>query len=390
MFDPQTSDMPATVPFVLGPQPSQATARVLHVINGEHYSGAERVQDLLAAELPALGFDVGFACVKPDRFPGARKSQSAELFELPMRWAYDPQCVAKLVEIIKNENYEVVHAHTPRSLLVGSRAARRANVPLVYHVHSPTAKDSTRRVQNFLNARMESWALRRAARLIAVSPSLKQWMCEQGFAESRVAYVPNGVPPIEAAPRETPTGKWTLGMAALFRPRKGMEVLVEALAALRSQGLDVHLRAIGPFESPEYQAEIEQLVDSRGVADAITWTGFVDDIAAELAEIDLFVLPSLFGEGLPMVVLESMAAAVPVVASHVEGIPEAIRHREDGLLFEPGSVSQLALAVEELISGGNDLDYAAMSRNAQQRHAEKFSAHAMAGEVASVYREILS
>lgn len=389
MFEPQISEMPATVPFVLGPQPTQATARVLHVINGEHYSGAERVQDLLAQELPALGFDVGFACVKPDRFPEARKTQSARLDEVPMRWAIDPQCVTKLVDLIKNENYEVVHAHTPRSLLVGSQAARRANVPLVYHVHSPTARDSTRKLQNFLNAKMETWALRRAERLIAVSPSLKKLMCEQGFAEHRVVYVPNGVPPIGAAPRDTPTGAWTLGIAALFRPRKGIEVLIEALAALRSQGLNVQLRAIGPFESLEYEQEIKSLVSIRGVGDAITWTGFVDDIAAEFAEIDLFVLPSLFGEGLPMVVLESMAAAVPVVASHVEGVPEAIRHREDGLLFEPGSISQLAMAIEELVAGESELNYAAMSRNAQERHASHFSAHAMATEVAGVYREIL-
>ncbi|MCH8840390.1 MAG: glycosyltransferase family 4 protein, partial [Planctomycetes bacterium] len=86
---------------------------------------------------------------------------------------------------------------------------------------------------------------------------------------------------------------------------------------------------------------------------------------------------------------EAMAAGVPVVASHVEGVPEAIRHREDGLLCEPGSVSQLALAIEELVEGRSELDYAAMSRSAQHRHAECFSARAMAAEVAQVYREVL-
>ena len=386
-------DMPATVAFANGTQGAQArplTARVLHVINGEHYSGAERVQDLLAQELPEFGFEVGFACVKPDLFPTARKTQSASLYEVPMRWPLDPQCVIGLAELISTEHFAVVHAHTPRSLLVGSLAARRAGVPLVYHVHSPTARDSTKKMKNFLNARMESWALRKAARMIAVSPSLKKWMCDQGFSDEQVVYVPNGVPPIAAQPRERPADAWTLGMAALFRPRKGTEVLIEALAALRSQGLNVGLRAVGPFETAEYEDEIHQLVDRLGIAEAITWTGFVEDIAAELSQMDLFVLPSLFGEGLPMVVLESMAAGVPVLASHVEGIPEAIRHRQDGLLFEPGSVSQLALAVEELIGSSDQLDYAAMSQSAQLRHGQHFSARAMASEVAAVYQEILS
>ena len=387
-----STDFPATLPMVAsGAPPAKvaATARVLHVINGEHYAGAERVQDLLAQELPDFGFEVGFACVKPDRFEQARKTQTAPLHETPMHGPIDPVCVGRLVELIRMENYALVHAHTPRSLLAGSQAARRAGVPLVYHVHSPTVRDSTRRLRNFLNAKLERWSLRGAARLIAVSPSLRQFMCEQGCPPHQVVYVPNGVPTLGVSPRTRPTAGWTLGMAALFRPRKGVEILLEALAALRSRGLDVQLRAVGPFETPAYETEVMALVDRLGLAEATDWTGFVDDVPAELERIDLFVLPSLFGEGLPMVVLEAMAAGVPVVASHVEGVPAAIRHREEGLLYEPGSVSQLALAIEELVEGPSELDYAAMSRSAQQRHAECFSAQAMAAEVAQVYREVL-
>ena len=178
-------------------------------------------------------------------------------------------------------------------------------------------------------------------------------------------------------------------MAALFRPRKGLEVLLDALAALRSQGADVHLRAIGPFETSEYEHEIKQRVDRLDLEDAITWTGFVEDVPTELEQIDLFVLPSLFGEGLPMVVLEAMAAGVPVVASRVEGVPEAIRHRQDGLLVEPASVSQLSLAIEEIIEGEN-LDYHTLSKNALQHHLERFSATAMAQGVANVYQQVLN
>lgn len=383
-------DMPLIVPTVSDraePPQETATLRVLHVINGQHYSGAERVQDLLALELPSFGFEVGFACLKPERFPHARKAQNATLHEAPMRGRFDFRAVRTLQQLIERHRYQLVHAHTPRSVLLGSMAAQRAGVPLVYHVHSPTERDSTRRIQNFVNARLERWSAKRAAQLIAVSPSLQQLMVEQGFAADRVTYVPNGVPAFGAPLRQTPVGSWTLGMAALFRPRKGVEVLLQSLAALRSQGFDVSLRAVGPFESPEYEAEVKALADSLGIRDAITWTGFVKDIANQLQQIDLFVLPSLFGEGLPMVVLEAMAAGLPVVASHVEGVPEAIRHREEGLLVEPGSVSQLTTALGEMLAG--KLDYAQLSQNAQQRHAQFFSAKAMAENVAKVYREVL-
>ncbi len=366
-----------------------ATQRVLHVINGEHYSGAERVQDLLALQLPQFGFEVGFACVKPDRFPEVRQAQEATLYKTPMRGRFDLGCARRLARLIQAENYTLVHAHTPRSVLVGGLAAKWADMPLIYHVHSPTGNDSTRRLQNWVNAKLEHWSIRNAAQLIAVSPSLKQLMELQGFAPERVTYVPNGVPAIDLPSRQRPAQSWTLGIAALFRPRKGIEVLLEALAALRSRNVEVTLRAVGPFETPEYEREVMSLVDKLGIGDDIEWTGFTQDIGAELRQMNLFVLPSLFGEGLPMVVLEAMAAGLPVVASHVEGVPEAIRHREDGLLVEPSSVSQLALAIEEIVAG-DQLDYETLSNSARDRHAEKFSDQSMAGNLAEVYRKILA
>src|SRR4051812_21156823 len=65
------------------------TLRVLHVINGEHYAGAERVQDLLAARLPEFNINAHFVCVKPNRFPSSRHCQAAPLTSLPMKFRFD-------------------------------------------------------------------------------------------------------------------------------------------------------------------------------------------------------------------------------------------------------------------------------------------------------------
>jgi glycosyltransferase involved in cell wall biosynthesis len=361
--------------------------RVLHVVNGEHYSGAERVQDLLAGYLPDCGYEVSFACVKPGRFPAARLHRKARLYELPMQSRLDFNCGRKLAQLVRDEQYTIIHAHTPRSLMVGGQAARIAGVPLVYHVHSPAGRDSTRWLQNIVNVWLERRTAHRASRLIAVSPSVRRYMIEQGFLASHVVCVPNGVPRIDVPPRwKTPT-EWTLGMTALFRPRKGIEVLLEALAEVRQRGHNVRLRAIGPFESPAYESEVLGLVGRLDLAHAIDWTGFVTDVASELKKVDVLMLPSLFGEGLPMVVLEAMAAGIPVVASNVEGVPEAIRDGEEGLLVEPGRPAPLVAAIEEIVSGA--VDYTAMSRAAQQRHAEHFSAEVMAAHVAEVYDAVL-
>ncbi|BBO32009.1 glycosyltransferase [Lacipirellula parvula] len=361
--------------------------RALHVINGEHYSGAERVQDLLAGYLPECGYEVGFACVKPGRFPDARKFRDAALYSVPMRGRLDFSCGRKLAALIRDEGYALVHAHTPRSLMVASHAARLAGVPLVYHVHSPAGRDSTRWFRNMSNAWLERRLARRASRLIAVSPSVRRYMIEQGFAASEVICVPNGVPTVDVPPRSEAPAALTLGMTALFRPRKGIEVLLEALKIARRVGCNVRLRTIGPFETPGYEAEVRGLATRLGLDDAIDWTGFVTNVSAELAQVDALVLPSLFGEGLPMVVLEAMAAGLPVIASDVEGVPEAVVDRQDGLLVQPGDASSLAAAIDELASGL--IDYPALSRNAQARHAEYFSAEAMAANVARVYDQVL-
>jgi len=380
--------VPAVAPPTIAP-PAVRTARVLHLINGEHYSGAERVQDLLARELPQFGYDVGFACVKPMRFPTARETTTAPLFELPMRGRFDLRVVKKIVRLIQDGNYELLHAHTPRTALVGRLAAQRSGLPLVYHVHSPAGHDSTRVLTNAFNALVEWHSLRGAERLIAVSPSLARYMIARGFPADRVVCVPNGVPAVPTAfDRSAPTGTWTLGAIALFRPRKGVEVLLEALAALRSWGVDVRLRAVGGFETFAYETAILGLADRLGLRKSIDWVGFTRDVNAELAKIDLFVLSSLFGEGLPMVVLEAMAAGLPVVATRVEGVLEAVSHRETGLLVDPDSVSQLASAIRQFTSG--EVDYSTMSRNGRERHAARFSDVAMARNVANVYRDVLA
>jgi len=150
----------------------------------------------------------------------------------------------------------------------------------------------------------------------------------------------------------------------------------------------VRLRAVGGFETLAYRHEIDALVDQLGLADAVDWTGFTRDVNDELALMDLFVLPSLFGEGLPMVILEAMAAGVPVVATRVGGAPEAIRDGLDGLLAAPGDADDLARLIERVVSG--KASWSAMRQSAHERQAKRFSDCSMAEGLAAVYRRVLA
>ncbi len=362
--------------------------RVLHVINGEHYSGAERVQDLLALGLPEFGFEVGFACLKPGRFAQMRVAEQAPVFDLPMGSRFDLRPARRMAELIRQEGYALVHTHTPRAALVGRLAAALAGVPLVHHVHSPTASDSTRGRRDRFNAWIERRSVKGASGVIAVSRSLAGYALDQGIAESRVTVVPNGVPtrgPLSE--RSAPSDTWTLGTVALFRPRKGLEILLQSLALLRSAGANVRLRAIGDFETDDYRRAIDGVVEQLSLGGAIDWVGFTRDVPAELSKIDLFVLPSLFGEGLPMVILEAMAAGVPVVATRVEGVPEALRDGIEGLVADPADAADLARAINRVMRG--EVDWSQLRRAAHRRQIEMFSDRSMARGVAEVYRRVL-
>lgn len=361
---------------------------VLHVINGEHYSGAERVQDLLGHRLPEFGFDATFACVKPGIFTEKRKHTSSKVFETPMKHRFDFSVANKIANLIKQHDIRIVHAHTPRSAMVAAMAAKKTGVPFVYHVHSPVSRDSTRWLVNRFNQWIEAWALRRATKIVTVSDSLKNYMVELGFDEKKVTAIPNGVTVNDSVKTKNSQQQFSIGTVALFRPRKGTEVLIEALAILRGSGVEAKLLAVGPFETEAYGADLLALAQRLGVEDQITWTGFCDQVEPHFANMDLFVLPSLFGEGLPMVVLEAMANRTPVVASDVEGIPQALRDGVDGLIVPAGNAKELANQIG-LLAHDSELR-SQLGESAFERQREMFSDVSMAKKLSAVYEELLN
>ena len=293
-------------------------------------------------------------------------------------------------DLVRKYGYDLLHAHTPRTAMITSLASSLTGVPWIYHVHSPAARDSTNFLSNHLNAWIEKRSLRQCDHRITVSESLRLECIANGTAEDDVTVVHNGVPAIRPTRTTFPTpgGRWTIGMVALMRPRKGLEVVLDALAKLQNEGHDVALSCIGPFETTDYEQEIEQRIDQLGVRQRVERVGFTDDVPKALSQLDAMVLPSLFGEGLPMVVLESMAAALPVIATRVEGTPEAITHGVEGLLAEPRDSDSFAEAITGLVTG--QYDWTTMAEAAYERHGRCFSDFAMAEGTATVYRNLLA
>lgn len=366
---------------------SQPTS-VLHIVNGEFYAGAERVQDLLALRLPEFGYQVIFSCLKNGLFCEKRKAKEATLHRFTMRSKLDLWIAFGIARLARQNGCCLIHTHTARGALVGQLVARLSGLPMVHHVHSPTMVDTETAWRNIRNSMAERLSLAHAARLISVSQQLQTYLHVRGFEIDRTRTVWNGVPMREMMRRPYRAGEpLVIGTVALFRPRKGIETLLQAMARLVQSGQDIHLHAVGPFERAPYRDSVLHLAGELGISDRIRWTGFTEDPAEEYRHMHVFVLPSLFGEGLPMAVLEAMSAGLPIVCTRVEGISEVIRDGRDGLLVHPGNIDDLADALRGLVTG--EIDGARLGDSGWLRQREVFSDVAMAKGVAAVYREVI-
>jgi len=362
---------------------------VLHLINGEHFSGAERVQQLLGKRLPSCGVATDFACLKPGKFVELCDLPPDSVFSVHMRKRFDLGVVERICNLVRASQYDLLHAHTPRSAMIAARVSQKLGTPWVYHVHSPTARDSSRLWINRINDWVERWSLRNCSKIITVSRSLRRELIKRGIARQRIVCIPNGVPAITPIDLSAKIGSevWNLGMIALFRPRKGLEVLLDAIRRLPTNAPSIHFRIIGGFENEEYRNAMLQLVEQYHLKDRVTFTGFTNNIPKALADLDGMILPSLYGEGMPMVVLEALSAGVPVIATKVEGTPEVVRDGVEGYLAEPRDPQSLMDAIVKFTS--SRIKWAAMSEQSVDRHRDRYSDVKMAVSTSEVYRSVV-
>jgi glycosyltransferase involved in cell wall biosynthesis len=196
-----------------------------------------------------------------------------------------------------------------------------------------------------------------------------------------VATVRNGVR-VPAGPSGPATGPGPpiLGTIARLGEQKGIDDLLRAAAELP----DARVVVVGDGPLRE---KLSELAEALGVADRVSWTGWVDDPASLLARFDIFVLPSRF-EGLPLVILEAMLAAVPVVATDVGSVAEAIDDGRTGLLVPASDPAALAAAIRGLLD--DPVAARRLADAARQVAGEHFTASAMADRYDALYEQVMS
>jgi glycosyltransferase involved in cell wall biosynthesis len=160
-------------------------------------------------------------------------------------------------------------------------------------------------------------------------------------------------------------------------------VLLQALALLEDDGLDVPWRVVVAGAKRDATADIEALVAERGWGERVHLLGARDDVPDLLAAADVFSMPSLW-EGLPLAVLEAMFAGLPIVASRTSGIPEAIDSDRVGLLATPGDVPELAEHLGAVLRDPELRDR--LGSAARERAHQEFTVSVMADRYLASYR----
>jgi len=304
-----------------------------------------------ARGLPRDRFDQAICCLEER---GARAAE-AEAAGVPV-YSVDsfpglrhPLAFARLVRIVRRFRPTIVHTHLQSANLYGRVAARLAGVPIVIATeHNVYAAKPRRYVL------VERVLARKTDAIVAVSVEVQQFLSRQlRIAPSAIRVVHNGValePPSEAGASDVRarlavgTGGVRLATVASLTPKKGLDVLVRALARLTASGVSFAAALAG--EGVE-RRRIEASIARLGLVDRVHLLGAVVNVADVLAAVDLFVLPSRV-EGLPLALLEAMAAGKPVIATAVGGVPEAIESNVNGILVPPDDDAALADAIAAL------------------------------------------
>lgn len=307
----------------------------------------------------------------------------------------DWQISNDLASLILNFRFDIVHAHGFKASIPARLAAWRTSVPgVIYTCHNMVAENWPT-WQKEAYWKTERTLARLTDKIIVVSSLLQRQFLRQGIPPARVALVPNGIPlkpfdqPVDRNQKRSELGvapnQFLMVCTARLIPSKGVGILLQAMHYLMKSAPGLNLRLLVLGDGPLRQ-ELEQMTTNLGLRQVVTFLGHRKDVREILQSADLFVLPSL-SEGLPLSVLEAMAAKCPVVATAVGGIPDVIKHGTSGFLVTPGDAEAMARGLLYVISRPERRK--TYVENAHQEVWLRHSSERMVEEIYRIYEEVL-
>lgn len=334
--------------------------RIRHVIDSLGPGGAERLLCAYAPRLEALGLSVDVVVLQerggnPMRAPlenaGIRVTTAAvnKLSRLDQLPAFH--------RAMKAGAPDLLHTHLEFSSLLGALSGAMTRTPVVGTLHTLHAPATTDRggARRWL---MYQAMTRFADRVICLTEGNARIARQTGLGRARIEVLPNGVevevfdaPPLRdratiRAEFAIPVDAPLIVTVCVLRPEKGIDHLLSAMPQILRANPEAHLLVVG--DGPE-MPRLTRQASRDALTGRVHFAGHRSDVSDILRAADVFVLPTLF-DAQPTVIMEAMAARLPVVSTLIAGVPDMIDDGKHGLLVAPGDVPDLAQSVSGLLA----------------------------------------
>jgi glycosyltransferase involved in cell wall biosynthesis len=262
--------------------------------------------------------------------------------------------IYKLMHLCKRQKIDLILTHVVHSVLM-LRVVRMFTGIRVVVLFKWVC--STERV-----GLQAEWGLKGVDRGISVSHFVAGYWTRNGFPPNRMCVIPEGVAVdlggsgAECRRLSRVNGNINVGFAGRIVPEKGLHVLIDAIALLRKQGIGAECFVAGTFEPGDdnllqsYHASVQKQIDDLDMKSTVHFVGYINPLSDFIKRRDVMVLPSLCQDAQPIVVMESMAAGTPVVATRVGGVPEMLTGALARWICRPGDVMDLCTKLAEFLA----------------------------------------
>jgi glycosyltransferase involved in cell wall biosynthesis len=366
--------------------------RILHIIDSGGLYGAEMMLLALMEEQKKMGLIPTLASIGLKNEPDKDIEQEAERRSLNVkkfRLRKGPDFFGgyTILEFAKKNHFSLLHSHGYKgNILLGFWPKRIRKIPMVATLHGWTS------VKSDYKMRFYEWLDRRSLQRIDLVVLVNQAIQKNNHLKlKKFTSINNGLLPPQFNSAEIPTDDpvlnfckdgFILGSLGRLSREKNYKSLLESIGLLREKGYPVKLLIIG--EGPD-RSSLEETLVTLGLGDNVILAGYRDKAHNYIKLMNIFVISSLT-EGMPISLLEAMAAEVPVISTAVGGIPEVLDQGRAGLLVPVNNSEVLAEKLEELIL--NQEKREALASRAKLLVSREFSSKRMAEGYLRVYRSI--
>lgn len=373
--------------------------KVIHIIGGGEFGGAEQhILSLMEFFSSKPGMDAQVATFYDGLLADTLRQRGKTVHIIPQAGRFDVKLYARLQSLFREERPDIIHTHGVRANFFSRLAGRKAKGShIVTTVHSILKHDYPKPGEYFMAHWMERVTLSMSNHFIAVSGAVKEDLIRFGVAKNKITVIHNGIPvesylpsPILDEERKKVREGWGIPEEAILLltvarlvPVKGLEDLIEGFSIAAKADLRLILLIVG--DGPEREA-LERMARERGVAEKVLFAGFRQEIPAYLAAADIYLNTSI-SEGLPLSLMEAMAAGKPVIVTEVGGMKEMIENGRTGFFIPPKSSEEVSKRILHLAE--DEMLRHTLGEKARTHAISHFSVEAMGEATYQLYQSIL-